>query len=1150
MSSQLAADIDTANGTRAAGSGAVRAKLSAGMYVTRTKEQAIRAGMTGAGTVRRFVVVGEAGHGKTSLLWSLHRFLTSSTDRTPLLLSATWLLHGDRGTPVVTADDVLGFAEAEPDLVVLLDTADLLLHGGPAHVETLDLLYRLRELGIPTVVTTRPREAMAFDGDLGVEVVLDLYDDREFEAAVKNLVEFFDDAAEVPSDPTATIASAAARGLLVREVSRSPLLLRLVFELAAPSFPSLEIDVTGLYRRYWEYRVRGDNRGVVGDIDYRSDDDLGLDAGWIGVALLAMGSPEAQESHIVRYACEVAADAGHASVTPERITRAIQILTRRGVLIRGVENIRFLHQTFFEFAAAQGLIARTGKRESVTLMRRVLAHPDDLFVGAVLEQYLILLGDDRLSRVVVTECLDRLIESGHASLIEVAMLVWAHHPHAVPKTVSHDGSRVPVEALRRFVRVVPTVHDAEPRDVIDRLDYVWRQGNAVRWTVTESFELLARRAPDQVAAAARAGGYIDELIASHRDTLRSQSTVEDLLHSLTPVDPRFVCDCLIEIVRVLADGSKGKEAAARYLALAERDWGAIGSTEFLVRVEDLTRAMQQGSGDSDARLVRDTLGRVIAAHWRAELAGASESDRSRYWLDTVAAVCRELASDDQDVVHGAHLMSVAYIVRDMTRGDLLLRQTLSMLFALKDYKAPRQLARGAMTLLLAQPTAARDLLTVKFGELLSHLPARHNAPTSAPELWAAVARSCLIDAEIPSAVVAEAIRRSGLAARAKLWRHSHGLLGLLPAGAMGGITEARSQLDAVTADPGVLGDNTQLNVFLDRCVDRVPQEPELLLPPLIAVAAKAERLAVLTKTVRSAEIRAFILPRGPQLEALAFGLMRGSNAQQRKGAELLLAIVETRVVAVEFDRLATAFDTATAPAAKALVLRAIPLVVRDATATTAAALTLFRSIATVEDGILCAADCRRVNPIVLDAVRDAWLAVLGHIPDPAPSLWRTVHGLAFAPRPTGNRSVDITGFASMSMVLAHMTEAGSAEQAASALIEVCGALGDDRLRKGQKENAANRFRGGLNSVVKKCGRASLHRILDCVLITEATMGKMIVHAAIRHRYPDCEQKIDQLRATDIAGEVAQQIETDLRFRIRTRGFDSFEEILKPARGEG
>ncbi len=401
------------------------------------------------------IIVGEAGHGKSTLLWSLHRSLREHGLH-PLLVSATWLQPGDDGLRTARADDIIAAVTSRPGSILLLDTVDLLLHSRSARQDIIDLITVLARIPVPVVLTTRPLEGHSLPAHLGRKISLGPFSpDSELPTAIQALtVEFIADDSVKPSSPVSAIQSARARGALVDDVCTSPLLLRLLFSLSAPHFPQLELDVTGLYNLFWSRRIVSDHRSGP-DVPAEDSDDLSSTAGFLAIAMLALGTPEPPVDVLVRRAAQVAASADH-SYDDIVLRRHVRALTRRGVLTTTDNRARFLHQTFFEFAAAKGLANRGAENELPRLIARVAQTPDDLFVGAVVEQTLIILGADVLARPAVRASCHTLIRTGLPYPISIAMTVWAHHPAILELTADMIAS-VADPRLRRFLQTLPSL---------------------------------------------------------------------------------------------------------------------------------------------------------------------------------------------------------------------------------------------------------------------------------------------------------------------------------------------------------------------------------------------------------------------------------------------------------------------------------------------------------------------------------------------------------------------------------------------------------------------------------------------------------------------------------------------------------------------
>jgi hypothetical protein len=161
--------------------------------------------------------------------------------------------------------------------VILVDTVDLLLRGGEIPAVLAALLGAAVRERFATLITCRVREArilleVAEDYRL-TQRELDLYDEtHELPAAITAYIRcFYTDPDVQPAEVESALRNAVAKGVPLREICRSPLALRMFFELADGRPPDLETDTVELYDRYWTLRVYRDRRhgvsGTQADVD-------------------------------------------------------------------------------------------------------------------------------------------------------------------------------------------------------------------------------------------------------------------------------------------------------------------------------------------------------------------------------------------------------------------------------------------------------------------------------------------------------------------------------------------------------------------------------------------------------------------------------------------------------------------------------------------------------------------------------------------------------------------------------------------------------------------------------------------------------------------------------------------------------------------
>lgn len=1163
MSDRLAADID-----RAGSSDTWAETLSGGAYVERVVEAAMVDRLR-LRVPRPEVVIGEAGDGKTTLLWSLHRKLAE--DARPLLISAVWFQPDEHGNHLLTTEMVIEAIAGVPDVAVLLDTADLLLHNQVTRDETVALIDRLHDAGVPTVVATRPREAETLPENLGHTTTLGAYNDSELAVAITKLVSTYCAFGRaLPPNPVAAVTDARARGVLVDRVCSSPLLLRMLFELAAPDFPGLEIDVTGLYHQYWDQRVIDDLRARGQPRSNERGDDLSTEAGMIAITMVAAGRPELPLEIVVRRVGEVSTYAAQ-HFDQSSIRAAIEKLCRRGVLNEAGGTVRFLHQTLFEFAAAQGIAERGSERELPRLLERLEGSPDDLFIGAVVEQLLILLATDPIARDAVADAVGRLCAGGNPMLVEIAMLVWAHHPD-LPGITAETMDHAHDHAIERFVRVIPSVRTSASA-VVDHLAWIWEEKHALRGKIVDTCAYLVHGEPETIAEFIEAHDVVADLLKNRPEMLRANTSPAVLLDHVLGNRPGYARRAVIGVLNGLASDGKGRGTVARVLRLAAAQWPRVGTDSFLHEIESAIGTMQSGSGDSDAKAVREALAHVIAAHWSTSMYPLAMSDQYAAWDQHLSELCESLEhipvrgrdsapnhtkpeqtavlpqtqrSGDQDPVLGARLIAVARLLADWPTDDPRIDSALQKLFGLQGPAAGRQLARGSVAhLLMADSPATDRVITILSNLVTGHLPADHQTFEPGPELWAAITRSCLMDSRIAPERVLEVISdaENAVSDADAFWTARDMMVALAPAAIAAGHGEAIAIYTRI-AEGHVAIDPTAANIFLDNAIDRAPLLPDVLGPIMIRLAQNFDRPATVRLLAAGGSTRAAVEKDGELITGWVETLLGGRNNDQGNGARLLLELVRTEVIRPDFDWLLSWFRRLRHPEAKADVLKAAgALVLRTDENTRAVG--FFRGLITATryptPAIQPLWSTGLVLPVILDAVRDSLLEALGFLREPHPEDWNLVFTLAFAPRLSGSKEVDMTGMGNLSLYLTHLADTGHCRDACANLLEVVAALTPMRTRMAR--HGSNQLRVAIGTVIRTASKEDLNRLIDQCASAPEAFATQVIRAAVRERYGDSEQSLQRLA---LHPALTPRINAAFADRVRTAGSNStFPEMLHP-----
>lgn len=467
------------------------------LYIIRDLESAVLHTLNQRSLV---VVSGEAGSGKTSLLWGLaQRLLRGGPKQDVYFLKSSYLLASERGKPLVSTDDLLTTIKsrsAQAISTVLIDTADLLVSDERTFDLLMDLIYQAREADARVVVTSRPIEAQLITAGTDAPLVLGTFSrnatgekgESEFERAVRAHALVYCTIPGNTSRLAQQLLLADVRSRPVGVLAESPLSLRMLFELYAPGLVPEAISPTDLFGRYWADRVVSDRRGW-GDTGAQAHaPDLSAACQNAAAAMLRVGLPDVRVDDILLTSY------GDAQTTRNELF----LLCARGVGSMGTHGrFRFFHQAFFEYAASKLLLSRSGGMTLVA--NRASERPDDYFLAAVLEQAWILAWRDpehaEEARVFTIEMLST---EGH-SLQRVLLRVLAQVPLAedLAPTLGSFLAQADLSIVKEYLNLIPRPGAEWHHDDTQMLAAVHsRAGNAARDVVVHVLERLGGADPD------------------------------------------------------------------------------------------------------------------------------------------------------------------------------------------------------------------------------------------------------------------------------------------------------------------------------------------------------------------------------------------------------------------------------------------------------------------------------------------------------------------------------------------------------------------------------------------------------------------------------------------------------------------------------
>lgn len=335
------------------------------------------------------VVVGDAGHGKTSLLWWLYREMVNDQQWLPLFLPASALAKPAAGLGIGAEnleEACKSIRAAGRTPLVLIDTVDLLLRDSEGAIMFAERLAALLAANAHVVLSTRPAELRRIDqGRFPYRPFhLGTYSDPELLLALDTYAARYNynNAVADAQGEFKRIRNAITSGYPLKDLCVIPLAMRLLFEIHAPHTIQAEVNVFELYCEYWQYRVQADQRmtGLRTDTGGSSGHDCSAVASWLALQMLADGTLELDLAYMTRKLALKGNAVG-----------LLHDLLHRGILqCRAAGTVHFFHQSFFEHASARGLVMLLKSDGIDLLFQRCRERPDDLFLKPILQHALLL----------------------------------------------------------------------------------------------------------------------------------------------------------------------------------------------------------------------------------------------------------------------------------------------------------------------------------------------------------------------------------------------------------------------------------------------------------------------------------------------------------------------------------------------------------------------------------------------------------------------------------------------------------------------------------------------------------------------------------------------------------------------------------------
>lgn len=600
-------------------------KLADSLYVSRDQETILLDRLSRSDFVSRpLLVTGDPGVGKSSLLWSIGQ----QRLRDDPILNRTWLMDAedvllvfgtiDRGhfTTIEQLRTTLAqMASSEPPLL-LIDTVDVVLNRRDASATFKDIVVQLARLNLQIVMTSRPGEAQQLAYLEPNLLRLGEYSDREFAEAVRKYAQKY--AAVHEDDPSDMYANqliaAVALGYPIKEIALNPLTLRMLFSIYAPqNINHSEINIVSLYREFWERRVSRDIRTDGPSLPDNNQDDASAAAHALAITMLSEGKADLYE------------DMARACIKELRATSfELDILIRRGVVQRfASENgpkVEFFHQTFFEHAAARGLLTLAKGRGLEELYARYTRTGYNYFLGCILERALVLaeFGTSAIQRVAKDMALS--MAAGVDSLASSAVYIFAHKDTDDPdlaRLIKELVTRRNPIVVERLLELAGNVRGQRRPALIPLIGQMLQFSDFRRGEVAlQILERIGHQFPDQVSRYFESVRLQDSILADPFRTAKLRKVYYRVLEIIAPINAPWVWS---ELVTLYANASKraaGEADCLECLRIVERYFDHWGTPTVATKLEqDVAEKVGRARTKQDIRVAR-SLGRLYAIEWQ------------------------------------------------------------------------------------------------------------------------------------------------------------------------------------------------------------------------------------------------------------------------------------------------------------------------------------------------------------------------------------------------------------------------------------------------------------------------------------------------------------------------------------------------------
>lgn len=472
------------------------------LYVERDAERTVLAAVRRPGAL---VLEGNAGSGKTSTLWHVHRRALAA-QRTTYLFRADFVAAQD--VDALLAALRAPVTQSAPPLLII-DTVDAVLSASGSRQVLLDLTSGATDAGWAVLLGCRPGEAGRYLPGIDRKYLGDSYTDREFTLSVESHARHFYRRPDLDSTSAhvQAILSAVAHGHPIADVARNPLLLRMLFSLYAPLQVPDDINASSLYNAFFDRRVRTDWR--AGRVDPEAGaSDCSRIAYELALRMIAEGVLQLSLDDLYGPMSDDAA------LIKQLVGRGVLRMTSDGLRLRSAE---FFHQSFLEYTAARGLVHNYGSAGLNMLIGHLRQDVADYFRRPVLDHAFAVIATTGLARSVDSEaCVQGVLSGDAAWLYPAGIIGFVHIRNPTPSLVELVERRLAAGMVTdALLKCLAALSEARWADVWCWLATIWRCGVAAGGAKQHStrrgvIEQLARLSQRNAATAMAAADFVDD----------------------------------------------------------------------------------------------------------------------------------------------------------------------------------------------------------------------------------------------------------------------------------------------------------------------------------------------------------------------------------------------------------------------------------------------------------------------------------------------------------------------------------------------------------------------------------------------------------------------------------------------------------------